>query len=236
MPVTLSSIKLVNNLHNSKVVGDIALTDDLKVVIEQSNPGRASAVALKGRNWSLSHAAVRQDTAFSYKFKRRGATYTISQHIPGNKWFLFPCPAFQVQRGLNVREGRASVTAGYDSLLHAGQFSNKVYSGTNNKNKATFVMSSHLPPAFSLRSKVEQGPLHSLAVLYTPLTGPLLRMKSRPRDGVKGQLTAGTRDVTAVAQWMTADKHQLSATVRWPLPSQSKPAKPQCQLTGTWKF
>ena len=85
MPVTLSSIKLVNNLHNSKVVGDIALTDDLKasslapcflsdrftgsqkviwlpvqVVIEQSNPGRASAVALKGRNWSLSHAAARQ--------------------------------------------------------------------------------------------------------------------------------------------------------------------------------
>lgn len=236
MPVTLSSIKLVNNFQKSLVVGEITLTDDLKVVIEQSNPGRASAVALKGKNWSLSHAAARQDTAFSYKFKRQGATYTVSQHIPGNKWFLFPCPAFAVQRGLNVREGRATITAGYNSLLHSGQVANKLYSGTSNKNKATFAMSSHAPPAFSLRSKLERGLLHSLAVMYTPLTGPLLRMKTRPRDGVKGQLTAGTRDLMATAQWRTADKHELSATVRWPLPSQGKPAKPHCQLTGTWKF
>ena len=61
-------------------------------------------------------------------------------------------------------------------------------------------------------------------------------MDCRPRDGVKGQLAAGTRDLTAAAQWTTADKHQVSATVRWPLPGQGKPVKPQCQLTGTWKF
>ncbi|KAK9862350.1 hypothetical protein WJX84_004943 [Apatococcus fuscideae] len=236
MPVTLSSVKLVNNLQSSKVTGEIALTDDLRVLIEQVNPGRASAVALKGRNWSLSHTAAQSDTAFSCKFRRRGATFTISQAIPGNNWFLVPCPAFQVQRDLAVKDGRANIAAGYNSLLHSGSIANKVYNGPNNKNKATFVLFTHQPPAFSLRSKLDSRLLQSLAVTYTALTGPLLRVKTRPSNGVKAQATAGTEDLTAAVQWRTAEKHELSAAVRWPFPISGKPSKPQCQLTGTWKF
>ena len=96
------------------------------------------------------------------------------------------------------------------------------------------IAKSCLYPAEFMPRSVPFGAQGLLTVRLSPTKSS--HCKCRPSNGVKAQATAGTEDLTAAVQWRTAEKHELSAAVRWPFPISGKPSKPQCQLTGTWKF
>jgi hypothetical protein len=58
----------------------------------QGSPSGAIGFRASGRGWQVQHSQPRHDTQLQLK---RGVV-TLSQFVPGNKWFLLPSPVCQV--------------------------------------------------------------------------------------------------------------------------------------------
>lgn len=99
-----------------------------------------------------------------FKLKRSvGANtkLTLSQHVPGSKWFLAPNPAIKIaHKGL---AGRHSLLEGsWDTLTRSGATSMTVYGGEDKAYKAEVALHSHkarnlssTPPKVTLNNSSE---------------------------------------------------------------------------------
>ncbi len=108
----------------------------------------------------------------------------ITQHVPGNKWFLVPNPVVKLSTPL--LGGRDQVYAQWDFLQRAGKLGDVMYFDVHGARcKLTATAHSTGALQYGARVKIAQGILHSAAAEYHSVKGVEYTLKSRPLDKVK---------------------------------------------------